>query len=74
MTPGPARPPRAALIEEACERIGNEEAGAVVIARVADPSKLLDARPFTLHKDVVESLVDLVVALLDEEDHEGQSP
>lgn len=59
---------RAALIQETGARDGNAEAGAVVIARVADPSKLLDGDSRRLHKDVVEMLVDLAVALLDGED------
>lgn len=59
---------RAAMIQETEERAANGGPGAVVIARVADPSKLLDGRSRALHKDVVEMLVDLAVALLDGED------
>lgn len=65
---------RAALVEETGERPSGGGAGAVVIARVDDPSKLLDGGSRRLHGDVIESLVDLAVALLEEELHEGQSP
>ncbi len=47
--------PRTVLLEE-------REDGAVVIARVADPSKL----QLRLRDDVVDALVDLVVAIIDE--------
>lgn len=68
MKPAPRVGVRAAFIQETDERAGSGDAGAVVIARVADPSKLLDGRSRALHKDVVEMLVDLAVALLDGED------
>ncbi len=48
----------AAVIEE-------DDTGAIVIARVVDPSKLLDRRSRALHKDVVDVLVDLAIELLD---------
>lgn len=64
--PTPLASTRAAIIQETDERAENGSGGAVVIARV-DPSKLLDGRSPALHKDVVEALVDLAVALLDGE-------
>lgn len=37
----------------------------VLIARVDDPSKLLDGRTHHLHGDVVDALAELVIELLD---------
>lgn len=56
---------RAAVIEESG---GARPSGrGVAISHVADPSKLLASGSRRLHGDVVDALVDLVVALLDEE-------
>lgn len=60
-------PPVAALVEEASEVVRHGDHGVVVIAPVSDPSKLLDGRARRLHGDVVDVLVDLVIAILDEE-------
>lgn len=56
-------PPQAALIDS----VEDGKGGTVVVARVADPSRLLDERCRRLHGDVVEVLIDLTLALLDEE-------
>lgn len=63
---------RAALVEESRAEAANDERGAVVIAKVEDPAKLLAARGPRLHLDVVDALTDLVVALLDGEDGEDR--
>lgn len=49
LKPTPLAGVRAAFIQESGERAGSGDAGAVVIARVADPSNLLDGRSWTLH-------------------------
>lgn len=64
---------RVALVEESRAEAANDERGAVVIARVEDPAKLLAARGPRLHLDVVDALTDLVVALLDGEDGDGHA-
>lgn len=61
---------RLAFVEEPRREAANDERGAVVIARVEDPAKLLAGRSAGLHLDVVDALTDLVVALLDGEDGE----
>jgi hypothetical protein len=60
----PATLPRAALIDA----VQDGNAGSVVVARVVDPTKLLDGKSRRLHGDVIELLVDLAIVLLDEED------
>jgi len=66
---------RAALVEESRHDAANGERGAVVIARVEDPAKLLAARgtQLHLHLDVVDALTEFVVALLDGEDGDGHA-
>lgn len=55
--------PRIALIDA----VEGATDGAVMLARIADLSKLFDGRSRRLHKDIVDVLVDLTVSLLDEE-------
>ena len=55
--------PQATLIDS----VEHGNGGTVVVAHIADPSLLLDGRFRRLHADVVEVLVDLTLALLDEE-------
>jgi len=61
---------RAAIIRET-KRAEDSLPGAVVIARVDDPARLLDGSSRALHKDVVDALVDLAVTLLNDEGHEA---
>jgi hypothetical protein len=63
MKAGPVDSPRVALIET--QEDGN--AGGVVIARIAEPETLFAGRTRRIHDDVVDSLVELTIALLDEE-------
>lgn len=49
LKPAPRAGVRAAFIQETDGRAGSGDAGAVVIARVADPSKLLEGRSRALH-------------------------
>lgn len=67
---------RAALVEDSPPEAARGERGAVVIARVLDPSKLLAGRAggLHLHHDVVDALTDLAVALLEEEDGHAEDP
>ncbi len=63
-------PVRVALLDE---RDGSRGAPrSVAISVVEDPAKLLAERSPKLHGDVVDALVDLVVALLDEEDRRDE--
>jgi hypothetical protein len=55
--------PRVALIE--AQKDGST--GAVVIARIANPQGLLAGRTRRFHDDIVDSLVELTIGLLDEE-------
>ena len=55
--------PGVALIE--AQKDGST--GAVVIARIANPQELLAGRTCRFHDDIVDSLVELAIGLLDEE-------
>lgn len=59
----PVDSPRVALIE--AQRDGTS--GGVVIARIANPETLLVGHTRRFHDDVVDSLVELTIALLDKE-------
>ncbi|MDB4954447.1 MAG: hypothetical protein JWO36_2016 [Myxococcales bacterium] len=51
-----------------------ETRATVTIARVVDRAKLLDERSRRIHGDVIDALVDLVVALEEESaDDEGEN-
>lgn len=67
---------RLAFVEESRGEAANDERGAVVIARVEDPAKLLAESSGRLHLglDVVDALTDLVVALFDGEDGHVEDP
>ena len=60
-----------------CDRVAPVEGtdGAIYVARIPDPAKLVAARRLRLHADAVEALVDLVIELAedDETDDSGSA-
>jgi hypothetical protein len=65
----------AAVVDEDVRQPSTGEVrNAVVISRVEDPQRLLDESCSRIQGDVVEALVDLVVALLEGEDGNAEAP
>jgi hypothetical protein len=67
------RPPSEEPVVMVCDRLAPVQGkdGAIYVARVPDPAKLVAARSLRLHADAVEALVDLVIELAEDDEADG---